>query len=173
VAFLLQNTPQNQLLYVNQANQQGWMIVMKGITLMTGCLLLISTTSVTFAAVYQCKQANGTTSFQTFPCSVEAATSDVVKLPNSTDKALKTYDGASREGLRAHMDAVDKAQKQKAEAQQKVEQSRINALEKKQRCLQAKQQLRSVMAGRKDADNRNELIEEANQHVEKTCYPSS
>lgn len=137
---------------------------------MTGCLLLISTTSATFAAVYQCKQSNGTMSFQTFPCSVEAAASDVVKLPNSTDKALKTYNGADREGLRAHIEAVDKAQKQKAEAQQKVEQNKSDALAKKQRCLQAKQQLRSVMSARKDTEKHAKLIAEAKQVVDDTCY---
>lgn len=105
----------------------------------TGVLLALTTTSASVAAVYQCKQANGAVSFQTFPCPAEAQAS-TLKLPQSKDKAVATRTSADTPDLRAQVEALDKVQKQKAEVMQKAQDARLQALEKHRQCKEARNQ---------------------------------
>lgn len=150
----MQECPKNVVLYANQVNQQGCMIAMKMISIVVSAVVWFGLSTASVAAVYQCKQANGSVSFQTFPCPAEAQAS-TLNLPQTKDKALATRTSADTPDLRAQVEALDKAQKQKAEAMQKAQDARLQALEKHRQCKEVRNQQGLMLDAMRQKDKKS------------------
>lgn len=109
-----------------------------------GVLLFLSS-QMASAAVYKCVQANGSVSFQSFVCPVNAQSSTMT---HAKPSATTTPPQDSMSQLRSQVAALDQAQQQKTDAAQKAQQDRLKALEQQRRCAQAKQQQGVVNSGR-------------------------
>ncbi len=117
---------------------------MKTLDVGLGVLLLLLSPMAS-AAVYKCTQANGSVSFQSFVCPVDAQSST---MKHAKPSATTTPPPDTMGQLRSQVAALDKAQQQKTEAAHKAQQDHLKALEQQRRCAQAKQQQGVVNSGR-------------------------
>jgi hypothetical protein len=120
------------------------MIAMKTQDAVLGVLLFLSS-QMAAAAVYKCVQANGSVSFQSFICPVDAQSST---MKHAKPTATTTPPQDTMNHLRAQVGALDQAQQQKTEAAQQAYQAHLKALEQQRRCAQAQQQQGVMSSGR-------------------------
>ncbi len=112
------------------------------------CLLLLSFPLCTYAQVYKCKQANGSTSFQEQPCP-EWAKSSTLALPATPSEPVGNQ-SAQQKGSASKAGATQKdinegklrdAQRARADREINEANERVRAENQAQRCYAARNQL--------------------------------